>query len=292
MPTRRGRRSLIPTFLVGCALVLFTAFVMIAYRRHPIGASGQLPVIAAEPGPVKVKPDNPGGTEIPFQDTTVYDELTQHKGRRASSEVEHLLQPPEQPLPKPQPPAAEAARSTFDADAPAARVPGTSSDADSPPGDVETSTSDNPSALAPVTAHNPSAIPANKLPLPPAPESQAANGQDRDGSNPEAAIAPSPSKQASKAIPQKAKPVNTGAGGGMIQLGAFRDEASANGEWKRLQARHADQLSPLSPSIQRVDLGDKGIWFRLKAGPLGPDIAKQTCATLKAANVSCIAVSR
>ncbi len=259
---RRRERSIIPLFLAGATLIVFAGFIWVSYVKGPKIVSGQLPVITADPSPVKIKPDKAGGTDIPFQDTTVYDDLNQTKQKHKATEVEHLLQPPEQPLPMPAPPA----------------------------------------PVAPATEVQPApdqkSVQENTLPAPPpasvpAPAPKAAESEPADHSDDEAALAPAepaklPPPPAVKIEKPVSKTVPATGGHSTIQLGSFHDEAAADGEWKRLKGRYSDQLSALSPTVQRVDLGDKGIWYRLRAGPLGPDQAKTTCATLKDSNVPCI----
>jgi len=61
--------------------------------------NNEIPVIRAVEGPVKVRPENPGGMLIPDRDKLVYDRL---KGESADTTVERLLPPPEAPLPVPE----------------------------------------------------------------------------------------------------------------------------------------------------------------------------------------------
>ena len=63
------------------------------------------------------------------------------------------------------------------------------------------------------------------------------------------------------------------------------------GEWNRIIAKNKDALVGLAPTVARVDLGDKGVFFRLRAGPLADRAAADSlCATLSAQNVGCIVV--
>lgn len=73
---------------------VFAAAIMYAYSWSVSqqGARDEnLPVVEAEPGPEKVKPDDPGGMDVPYQDQLV---LNQDAG---DGEVEQLLPPPEEP---------------------------------------------------------------------------------------------------------------------------------------------------------------------------------------------------
>jgi cell division septation protein DedD len=76
-----------------------------------------------------------------------------------------------------------------------------------------------------------------------------------------------------------------------VQIAATRDEPAAQKEWERLKHAHADLLGNLSPTVVRADLGDKGIFYRIQAGPV-PDQAKaeKLCTDLKKLSIGCIVV--
>ncbi len=103
-------------------------------RRRGIPAaaptSGDVPLIRADERPTKVKPERPGGMEIPDRDKLIY-----NPSRRVT---EHLLPPPEKPMPRPAPPPPapppqpEAARSPTGAAAVAPAAP------EAPPAAVQT----------------------------------------------------------------------------------------------------------------------------------------------------------
>lgn len=78
-----------------------------------------------------------------------------------------------------------------------------------------------------------------------------------------------------------------------VQLAALRSHAAAEREWDRLQGRHPDLIGGLEPEIMRVDLGgQKGVYYRLRAGPLAdPLAASELCSSLSARRVGCLTVS-
>ena len=54
--------------------------------------------------PERMKPDDPGGLKVPYQNETIYREVGPKSERvREPAGAERLLPPPEQPLPKPKP---------------------------------------------------------------------------------------------------------------------------------------------------------------------------------------------
>ncbi|HEY1261062.1 MAG TPA: SPOR domain-containing protein [Stellaceae bacterium] len=100
----QSRRLL--TIAVGLGvMVLFAGGLWLAYvagTRHAGGGSAaDVPLIRADARPDKVKPDKPGGMQIPDRNMLIYGE--------DRNMVEHLLPPPEQPMARPAPPPAQAA---------------------------------------------------------------------------------------------------------------------------------------------------------------------------------------
>jgi outer membrane biosynthesis protein TonB len=100
-PQPRPRRVL-ATALALLVMGLFGGGLWFAYvqgTRHAGGgdaASGSVPLIRADERPTKVKPEKPGGMDIPDRDKLIYNPTR--------PVVEHLLPPPEKPLPRPAPP--------------------------------------------------------------------------------------------------------------------------------------------------------------------------------------------
>jgi SPOR domain len=74
-----------------------------------------------------------------------------------------------------------------------------------------------------------------------------------------------------------------------VQLAAFRTRANAEGGWQRLRAAHPDQLGDRALIVRETDLGDRGIYYRVRTGPFA-DIAaaKAFCAKLLARDQDCV----
>ena len=72
----------------------------------------------------------------------------------------------------------------------------------------------------------------------------------------------------------------------VLQLLSSRSEEKARDAWVKINKQHGEQLGGLSYGIKRIDLGDKGIWFRLQVGPLdNRQAAEQLCKRLKQGDV-------
>jgi tetratricopeptide (TPR) repeat protein len=76
----------------------------------------------------------------------------------------------------------------------------------------------------------------------------------------------------------------------MIQLGAWRGEGDAADAWNRAQATGGDLLASLSPQILPVDLPGKGVFYRLRAGPVRGGAASRLCGALRAKGQPCFVV--
>lgn len=75
----------------------------------------------------------------------------------------------------------------------------------------------------------------------------------------------------------------------VVQIGAFRSAAEAQAQWNRLQGRLGDFLAGKSDDIERADLGDRGIYHRLRIGPFSSyDSATAFCADLKTRGQDCL----
>lgn len=92
--------------------------------------------------------------------------------------------------------------------------------------------------------------------------------------------------------PEAAKPVAASGGAYVVQLLALRDEASAQKAWAGLQKKHPS-LKGHASDIERADLGDKGVFYRLRAAGFASKAEAQSfCAKLKAAGQDCMVKAR
>jgi len=173
---------------------------------------------------------------------------------RAEPSVEQLLPPPETPLPRPATP-----------EPPAAAEPAPPPEAAAPPQEQPASPSAE-TAAAP-TSPAPSAATAPPTPVPLPPERKTAR----------AAAPPPPAPASGK--------------GYRLQLGSVRTPDAANKEWERLKGEQGDLLGTLGFTAARADLGARGIYYRIQAGPIADSAAaERDCNELKRRGVGCILV--
>ena len=76
-----------------------------------------------------------------------------------------------------------------------------------------------------------------------------------------------------------------------VQLAALRSRADAEAAWRRLKRANGDLLGALEVEVTRVDLAYKGVFYRLRAGPLASAAkAGALCVRLKARDLDCLVV--
>lgn len=82
-------------------------------------------------------------------------------------------------------------------------------------------------------------------------------------------------------------------GSHVVQLASYRSEDEAMADWARIETRLGTYLAGKTYQIQRADLGDRGIYFRLRIGPFASsDTAQAYCAGLKERGQDCLALRR
>ena len=312
-PRPRGRTGfrLFMAF-VGLIVVGAAAAWYLLGDRLEEASGGDVPMVEADPGPVKVRPESPGGMEVPNRDKLVYNRI---RSGDVEAKVERLLPPPEEPVEKPavasapiaSPPAPPTAP---DASAPLPRSPRQKVESLLPPPEEPAKepapvsepvpspkevaatalpeqpaiakaleeTPVQPKVAAPAPAPAPAPVPVQEVakadPVP-APVEKLAKVM----AAPEPAPAPAPAPAVSMDKAYK------------IQLAAVRTQVAAEKEWARIQKGNPDLLGALSLDVQRADLGAKGVFYRLRAGPLPTDAkARGICAELKKRKQGCLVV--
>ncbi len=158
------RSRLLPIATAVLALLGFAGIVWYAYQWGAGSvAPEELPVIRAESEPIKIRPDSPGGLEVPYQETLALNDVQPDPEQ---PQVERLLPPPETPL---SPPEAAAVQP-----APADIPPGTETTVEPvPPAQVVPSASDSAASEAAPGAPEP----APSAPAAPAAPTQTAPKQ-------------------------------------------------------------------------------------------------------------------
>ena len=79
----------------------------------------------------------------------------------------------------------------------------------------------------------------------------------------------------------------------VVQIAAVKSEARANEEWSRLKSSHTELLGDMNLILRQVDLGDRGVFFRMQTGPFPSRLmAIDMCQQFKAVDMECIVAER
>jgi cell division septation protein DedD len=281
--SRHARRAAHTRMILTVSLAVLAVMALGVAARHILFGETlkdhqlSVPVIHADDKPLKVKPQDRGGMDVPNQDKLIYDRMAAKTG---DQQPERLLPPPEAaqtpPAPESAPapgPAAAAPAPTpsITAPTPAMTAPASAMTAPLPP--LAANRND-----APKTAQSPAASAPMPAPVPAKPQAQSQS--QPPAQQPVAKPAPAPAPTATAAAAK--------AGGGwVVQLGSLGSEAEAKNEWVRIKGAH-HELADLSPDIQRVDLGAKGVHWRVRGGSLDEAQARILCAELSKQGQGCL----
>ena len=242
-----------------------------------------VPLLRPEAGPVKVRPNNPGGLEVPYRDKLVYKRLS--NGGSDAPVVERLLSAPESPLPLPKP----ELRTPESKQPITAKVPSLK--------DVMNVTPPKPAPPLVANQSPDHTVSSGK-------HSPIISGQSKKTSTMTRPLT-SDSKEAQQLAQEKIIPKMTNAFVSnkkrtsepkskvyQVQLAASRSSERARTEWDRLRKKNFDLVGDLELRVVRVDLGkEKGVFFRLRVGPLSNvSEARQLCSALKKRRIGCLVV--
>ncbi len=260
---RRPRLFTVLTVVIGGLALAAGAWYVSQALVKPGGQSvGELPLLVADTAPVKIRPEDPGGAEVANRDKYVYKSL---EGEPSEQPVEQLLPAPEEPMAKP-----------VDSGPLIEPLPGVSLEA-------------MWAKPAPEPAPTPKAAPAIEQP----------SSVEKETLAPPEQAAPESATTGTESLLSETAPAlvkdtagvataETAVGTIWIQLAAMRDQPTATAEWARLMKGFPTVLGTLERRTERADLGAKGVWFRVQAGPFDdPAKAAAACKALAAQGGSC-----
>lgn len=275
----RGR--VVGGVLVAVALiVLIVLGVFLISSRKQDGSTGfkrpeDAPLIAADPGPYKLAPTDPGGATVAGITDSI---AAAGRGDDPGGAIDTTVLP-EEPL----------ARPGTAPEPPTDLLPPASANTS-----ANTSVNTSAHATAPATAPLPAqAAPVAAPPLKPAPIVPAKVAAApvappvADKPKPKPAAAPlAKPKVDPLAEPAPPKPAKTG-GTASLQLGAFSTEAKADAAWTAAVG-HAPALAALSKRVEPIERDGKTL-YRLRAGGVASKAAAgELCARVKAGGDACL----
>lgn len=261
MPPSMARLLMIVAGLAVVATIIAVAAATWPSKSGAGDDENSLPIVRADEAPYRIKPDEPGGMEVPNKNSTIFESMASNNDQ--PKKIENLLEDNEEPVNK---------EEAFDADAKA-----------------------NPVAEPePKLAAEVEGMPEQKEM--PAAETKAEPATAVDGTDEaeeSVTVDAKPEKKNGDVISalksevgtSKARPV----GSKYIQFAATTSEADAKAKCTSLWNKHT-VLKPLACRIQKADLGAKGTFYRVQAGPLEASDAQSTCAAIKSAKSDCLVV--
>jgi hypothetical protein len=293
---KRPRRGLLLAAIVGgLALVGGISAVALSF-----GGSGgtEIAMVKADNKPVKVRPENPGGSTVPNQDSSVYDTVSR-SGAGQQSTQEQLVNTAEEPLdlPLPNDGEDEIADIAKDEDriepSPEPEMANQETIAVAPR-KVRTMVVKSDGTLVP--REEPAAEPAQAAPQAQAPQAaapEAAAVEEEPGTE---QITTGATKPSAPAAPEKVaalpaaleKPATAPAAGGWsVQVSSQPSEDGANKSLKDISRKYAGVIGSRGANIVKAEVDGKGTMYRVRIPAGSRDEAISLCGDLKAAGGSC-----
>jgi len=261
--------SRLPLLIVIALFVLaaFAGVVYLAYTQGVARGRSDVPrIIAAQPGPAKVAAKDSDSNAPSFKGLKIYQQPAP-----SDDAADRQVTPPPPAPDQSQAAEPETAPITSNVEAPAkmeaapAKTKATPPKTETAPPKTEPAAAKEPPLSVAKSLTPPAAPPVAKTTPPPAPEKVAT-----------AEPAPAPVKA----------PAATGAY--VLQIGAYKSEEDAAAAWRTYHGKHASLLSGYSQDVKKVDLGEKGTWYRLRVGSFADkDAAKALCTKLTAEGGAC-----
>jgi len=257
-------------FGTALAVVVVTGFGIGIWYAYDQGVKKGVqlapPIIKADSSPVKQKPEDPGGMDIPHQDKKVFEVM---KAEKEEEKIEKLMAAPEEVV-------KEAAPVDIPETAPKTAATG----------------SDNAETLMakPAEKAEDVAVVAQKKTADVAAMAKEATKAVEAPKK----VEPAPEKKvvAKPEVKAAAQPVVTAKSGSSVyrvQLGAFRSTDAAEKAWLDLQKKHEELLKGVAHKVQSVEIKGKGKFHRLQAGEFADKTpASGLCSKLKAQKQDCL----
>ncbi len=247
-----GKRMMLIT--AGVAVTVVALFVLVLFYLYSDSGDGTPRYVEADPTPVRERPADPGGMDIPHQDKAVLDQ-----GARDTDSTVQLAPQTEEPLAElPEEPAVD----TSEIDDLVERVTR----------EVEQTA---PGAEAPAVTKE-QAVPSQDTP------------SERRQTQPETRVQTpetEPAATSVQEVQQPAGPVYR------VQLGAYGSQETAARAWGMIKGKHQSILGELAPIYEAVQSGDRTL-YRLRVGPLASRAAAdEVCLGLRAQQQACIVVN-
>lgn len=279
--------SLGPRYVFGAlalVLIILGAIVFGLYPKTQDG-SGSIPIVRADAEPFKVTPEDPGGMEIANRGSTIFDAMS---GEDADAGVENLLADSESEEPMPRSQLFAGLNTGVDTDSDAAETPAETASAGEPPqpdaieNKIEkiargVDAQDEPAMSETIAAADEADSEAEAAQaVEPAAGAEATAEPEMDMDN-AAEMVKQLEPSAGAAPPRSAIPSGTY----YVQVASTQNRSGTEGEWSKLKAKYT-ALDGYKYRVKEANLGDKGTYYRIQAGPTSKEFATETCNKIKA----------
>lgn len=270
------------TFPVLMTLAVIAVLGTVLWYSYPkekdYREANSVPLIRADAGPIKTVPNDPGGMDVPYRESTVFDTLRKARAENGEGEVENLLSETEEPMSRAQMFAGvntEIEGETKDMIAGDARTAndGNTQESSAEVGSIAAVNVDKgapktreSSVVKPDTVKERAALAAV--------ESQAVDAPVPSRKPEEAA------DNMSRTEPAAGSTVIAATGGYLVQLASVRSRNDAEKMWRRLQKTFPAQLGTLDLNIDVADLGSRGIYYRVQGGAVSEPRARAICSVI------------
>ena len=300
-------------FIVLIALSFMIGVVWKLYVGGGDAGAKNVPVIRADTTPYKVDPEEPGGMEMPNKDSTIFSSLNSDPDKDRG--VENLLAETsvEEPLSRSELFAGLNTEPSPDLHAEAQETPldrplnedeeRIMDEAKQAKAIVTNLVEDGVDAIEPteqkadnIAPEQNALVEAKPAPVEPKPIEkkveavvEAVKPEPKkvepvkvvEKPKPVVKAKPKPAPAPKKVAAKKETPKVLAKGTSYVQLASVRDRAATGAEWAKLKAKYGSLLSSYKYRVETADLGAKGVFYRIQAGPVSKSQAQQTCAAIK-----------
>lgn len=256
-------------FIVLIALSFMVGVVWKLYSGASNKDAQNVPIVRADSEPLKITPDDPGGMEIRHKESTLFSAIKKER-EEEGGQIENLLADDEneEPMPRSQLFAGLNTNEIEGENAPTPLDQPLVSEEEIAEEVVEEVVEEKtPEISTPEPIEVPEKVP-EKVEVKPEPVKQAAPSP-----------APAPVEVRTESMPVVSKE-ESATGDYFIQLASTKDKASAESEWKKFTQKYS-AISNLPYRIQTADLGEKGVFYRIQAGPISKESAVAKCVEIK-----------
>lgn len=267
----RGGRGFPAMMTLAVVAVLGTVLWYSYPKEHEYQEINSVPLIRADAGPIKAVPNDPGGMDIPYRDSTVFDTIRSARNEDGEGgEVENLLSDSEAPMTRDQMFAGVNTALEDEGTQDAIEIGNAADVVVATKSDVETGGN----------------VGADKVAKIEKPVVETKDSLTNDFTS-VAVAAPVPVKKPdgvanhmARTEPAAGSTVITAAGGYLVQLASVRSREDAQRVWANLQREFPNELGGLKLNVDVADLGTRGVYYRVQGGAVTEARARAICSVI------------